>query len=316
VHAFDQAETLLGQGSVGLELASQSPALDTAMVAVGGGGLIGGIAAWYAGSVRIIGVAPVAAPTLTEALRAGHPVDVESGGIAADSLAPRRVGTLMFPIAQAYVDRVLLVSDVRWPRCSIVGTSPSQGSGSESSRAAATAPPSTSTGRRRGSRRRGSRGRSSAGIAEGRPAETSEHVEPHDGPTAGAEVLVDLHGQPAIAAATLGHARSIGAPSVRTAAIQDHLHGGIAGKCTPGVLVEPLLVMRDDEDLLDDWLRAFFPAPGQRVELGKDTQRPLIQELGERSPGISAAREARGRPDLEARLAVEAEREPAQRQMQ
>ena len=111
VHAFDQAETLLGQGSVGLELAAQTPALDTAMVAVGGGGLIGGIAAWYAGTLRVIGVEPVAAPTLTEALRAGHPVDAESGGIAADSLAPRRVGALMFPIAQAYVDRVLLVSD-------------------------------------------------------------------------------------------------------------------------------------------------------------------------------------------------------------
>jgi threonine dehydratase len=111
VHAYDQIETLLGQGTVGLEFEEQSPELDTLLVAVGGGGLIGGIAAWYAGRVQIIGVEPEAAPTLTRALEAGHPVDAEAGGIAADSLAPRRVGALMFPIAQAHVHRVLLVGD-------------------------------------------------------------------------------------------------------------------------------------------------------------------------------------------------------------
>src|SRR5216683_1248751 len=82
-----------------------------ALAASGGGGLIGGIAAWYAGRVKIVGVEPEGAPTLTEALRAGRPVDANAGSIAADSLAPRRVGELMFPIAQAYVDRVVLVSD-------------------------------------------------------------------------------------------------------------------------------------------------------------------------------------------------------------
>ena len=111
VHAFDQIETLLGQGTIGKELSAQAPALDTVLVAVGGGGLIGGIAAWYAGAARIVGVEPEAAPTLTEALKAGCPVDAETGSIAADSLAPRRVGTLMFPIAQAHVERVVLVSD-------------------------------------------------------------------------------------------------------------------------------------------------------------------------------------------------------------
>ncbi|HVT58012.1 MAG TPA: threonine/serine dehydratase [Thermoanaerobaculia bacterium] len=111
VHAFDQAETLLGQGTLGMELARQAPALDTILVAVGGGGLIGGLAAWYTGGVRLIGVEPLAAPTLTEALRAGRPVDAAAGGIAADSLAPRRVGELMFPLAQSYVERVVLVSD-------------------------------------------------------------------------------------------------------------------------------------------------------------------------------------------------------------
>jgi threonine dehydratase len=111
IHAFDQTETLLGQGTVGLELEDQVPDLDTLLVAVGGGGLIGGIAAWYAGRVKIVGVEPQAAPTLLRAFEAGRPVDAEAGGIAADSLAPRRVGELVFPIAREYVSGVVLVSD-------------------------------------------------------------------------------------------------------------------------------------------------------------------------------------------------------------
>jgi len=111
VHAYDQPETLLGQGSVGLEFEQQSPQIDTLLVACGGGGLIGGIAAWYEGRVRIIGVEPTGAPTLYRALQAGHPVDCEAGSIAADSLAPRRVGDLMFPLTQKWVERVVLVED-------------------------------------------------------------------------------------------------------------------------------------------------------------------------------------------------------------
>jgi threonine dehydratase len=75
IHAYDQAETLLGQGTVGLELEQDAPDIDTLLVAVGGGGLIGGIAAWYAGRIRIVAVEPEAAPTLHAALAAGHPVD-------------------------------------------------------------------------------------------------------------------------------------------------------------------------------------------------------------------------------------------------
>ncbi|MCA1415751.1 threonine/serine dehydratase [Bradyrhizobium sp. NBAIM20] len=111
VHAFDQAETLLGQGSVGLELEQDAPGIDTLLVAVGGGGLIGGIAAWYAGRARIVAVEPEQSPTLHNAFEAGAPVDAPAGGIAADSLAPRRVGELMFPVARAHVERVVLVSD-------------------------------------------------------------------------------------------------------------------------------------------------------------------------------------------------------------
>ena len=111
IHAFDQRETLLGQGTLGLELESQAPQLETLLVAVGGGGLIGGIAAWYGGRIRIVGVEPLASPTLFRALEAGHPVDAEAGGLAADSLAPKRVGELVFPIAKQFVERVVLVED-------------------------------------------------------------------------------------------------------------------------------------------------------------------------------------------------------------
>jgi threonine dehydratase len=111
IHAYDQAETLLGQGSVGMEIEEQLPEIDSLLVAVGGGGLIGGIAAWFGGKVKIIGVEPETAPTLYKALEAGEPVDAEAGGIAADSLAPRRVGRMMFPIAQRHVEKVVLVPD-------------------------------------------------------------------------------------------------------------------------------------------------------------------------------------------------------------
>jgi threonine dehydratase len=111
VHAFDQAETILGQATLGLELEAQAPDLDTIITAVGGGGLIAGLAAWYAGRHRVIGVEPELAPTLTRALEAGRPVDAEAGGVAADSLAPRRVGELVFPIARAHVAKVVLVTD-------------------------------------------------------------------------------------------------------------------------------------------------------------------------------------------------------------
>jgi threonine dehydratase len=111
IHAFDQAETMLGQGTLALELAEQAPKLDTILVAVGGGGLIGGIAAALAGRARIIGVEPQASPTLAEALKAGGPVDAPVGGLAADSLAPRRIGEQVFPIVKKHVDRVILVSD-------------------------------------------------------------------------------------------------------------------------------------------------------------------------------------------------------------
>jgi threonine dehydratase len=116
VHAYDSIETLLGQATLGLELDRQARDIDTLLIAVGGGGLIGGAAAYFALSapvqrVKVVGVEPESAPTLTYALKAGRPVDSPAGGIAADSLAPRQVGELMFPIAQQSVEQVVLVSD-------------------------------------------------------------------------------------------------------------------------------------------------------------------------------------------------------------
>jgi threonine dehydratase len=111
VHAFDQNETIMGQGTLGLELEQQAPDIDTVLVSVGGGSLIAGIAAWYRGRIRVVGVEPLASPTLTRAFEAGRPVDAEAGGLAADSLAPRRVGERVFPIVAKYARQTVLVSD-------------------------------------------------------------------------------------------------------------------------------------------------------------------------------------------------------------
>jgi len=111
IHAFDSELTMLGTGTIALELDQQMGGLDTVVAAVGGGGLLGGIAAWYSSRIAVLGVEPELAPTLTEALVAGRPVDAQTGSIAADSLAPRRIGSVVFPILQRHVRQALLVSD-------------------------------------------------------------------------------------------------------------------------------------------------------------------------------------------------------------
>jgi len=111
VHAYDQRETIMGQGTLALELAAQTQAVDTVLAAVGGGGLLAGIAAWFGGTVRVIGVEPEQCATLYEARAAGQPVDVRIDGIGADALGARRIGELVFPITQAYVQDVVLVTD-------------------------------------------------------------------------------------------------------------------------------------------------------------------------------------------------------------
>jgi threonine dehydratase len=111
LHPYDQEAVVAGQGTIGLELEMQVPDLETVLVAVGGGGLIGGIAAWFAGDARVVGVEPEACPTLHAALEAGEPVDVEVGGLASDSLGAMRVGRIGHDIARRFVDHAVLVPD-------------------------------------------------------------------------------------------------------------------------------------------------------------------------------------------------------------
>jgi len=111
VHAYDDPAVLAGQGTVGREFERDAAELTHVLVATGGGGLIGGIAAWYAGSAAVVSVEPEACPALHDALRAGRSVAAPVGGLAADSLGARQVGELMFPIAARYVAAAVLVSD-------------------------------------------------------------------------------------------------------------------------------------------------------------------------------------------------------------
>jgi threonine dehydratase len=129
VHAFNQVETVLGAGTVGLELRQQAPSADTVLAAIGGGGLLSGIATASGGEVRAVGVEPEGAPTMTEALAAGRPVDAATGSVAVDSLAPRQVGELTFRVISERVHAVVLVSDeailqaqqALWDRLRVVG---------------------------------------------------------------------------------------------------------------------------------------------------------------------------------------------------
>jgi threonine dehydratase len=111
MHAYDQPEVVAGQGSIGGELSEQVPGTDTVLVAIGGGGLIGGIGAWYEGRTRVVGVEPETSTCMTSALAAGEPVDVAYSGYAADSLGTKRAGEIAFAVVSRYVERVVLVSD-------------------------------------------------------------------------------------------------------------------------------------------------------------------------------------------------------------
>jgi len=111
VHAYNHPATLAGQGTLGLEWQRQCPNLDTIVIAVGGGGLIGGVAGWYRDRIKIVAVEPETSCALNAALAAGSPVDVDVAGVAADSLGARSVGDLMFPIAREFVDESVLVDD-------------------------------------------------------------------------------------------------------------------------------------------------------------------------------------------------------------
>ena len=136
-------------------------------------------------------------------------------------------------------------------------------------------------------------------LLSSRQAESPEHVEPDHCPAEGAEVVVDLVHEPAIAPATIGRAGPAGGAPLGSTAIEDDLDGGIARKRALGVLEELLPIARDDQDLLRRLLvgviaalRLRRPALGEGMELGQDLERPLVEKLGEKDPGISATRGA------------------------
>lgn len=111
VHPFDHPATVAGAGTVALELWEDEPELDTVLVAVGGGGLVGGALAWFGRGVKVVAVEPQRSAALHQALRAGGPVEVEVAGVAADSLGARQVGELAYRLAAAHLAVSLTVTD-------------------------------------------------------------------------------------------------------------------------------------------------------------------------------------------------------------
>ncbi|MGI9389983.1 MAG: pyridoxal-phosphate dependent enzyme, partial [Boseongicola sp.] len=111
IHAYDAEPTVAGQGTLMQEWESQGLDADTVLIAVGGGGLIGGALAWIQGRCRVVAVEPQAAPTLNAALAAGHEVDVEIGGVAANALGAGRIGSICLDLARRQNIESILVSD-------------------------------------------------------------------------------------------------------------------------------------------------------------------------------------------------------------
>lgn len=110
-HAYDQPAVVAGAGTCGMEIAAQVPDATTILVAVGGGGLIGGVASWYRGEVEVVGVETEGTPTLHSAMAAGRPVDVELSGLAVSSLGASRLGEIAWAAASQWVGRSVLVGD-------------------------------------------------------------------------------------------------------------------------------------------------------------------------------------------------------------
>lgn len=112
IHPYDHVDTVAGAGTVGRELDADTPALDTVLVSVGGGGLCAGVAAWYAGRVKVVSVEPELIPAMHAALAAGEPTAVTVGpSIAADSLGTERIGDVPFAVARVFVHDAVLVAD-------------------------------------------------------------------------------------------------------------------------------------------------------------------------------------------------------------
>ena len=111
VHPYDHADVVAGQGTMARELEEQEPDATTVLVAVGGGGLIGGTASWYRDRVKVVSVEPQRIPAMYEAIAAGSPVEVEVSGLAADSLGAKRIGSVPWACTAPFVRNAVLVSD-------------------------------------------------------------------------------------------------------------------------------------------------------------------------------------------------------------
>ena len=111
VHAYDQPEVVAGAGTIAVEIEAQAGIPDSVLVSVGGGGLIAGLAAGFESRANVVALEPVLCPTLHEARRQGQPVDVDVGGIAADSLGARRIGHIAWEVTERWIKQSLLVSD-------------------------------------------------------------------------------------------------------------------------------------------------------------------------------------------------------------
>ncbi|MDB5943187.1 MAG: threonine dehydratase biosynthetic (Threonine deaminase)-like protein, partial [Ramlibacter sp.] len=110
-HAYDQPEVVAGAGTLALEIEAQGGVPDSVLVSVGGGGLIAGVAAWFGDRAQVVALEPQLAPTLSEARKAGGPVDVAVSGIAADSLGAKRIGAIAWEVTQRHVRQSLLLPD-------------------------------------------------------------------------------------------------------------------------------------------------------------------------------------------------------------
>ncbi len=110
-HAYDQVEVVAGAGTLAHEIETQGGVPDSVLVSVGGGGLIAGIATWFEQRSRVVALESELTPTLFAARKAGQPVDVAVGGIAADSLGAKRIGAIAWEVTQQHVKDSLLLTD-------------------------------------------------------------------------------------------------------------------------------------------------------------------------------------------------------------
>jgi threonine dehydratase len=114
LHPFDDEAVIAGQGTLGLEMLAQNPALDVIIAPAGGGGLLGGLACAVKEinpRIEIVGVEAARVPSMAAAMKAAGPVTVDAATTIADGIAVRRVGELTLPLVRKYVDAMVVVEE-------------------------------------------------------------------------------------------------------------------------------------------------------------------------------------------------------------